>query len=65
MKFDRPAVIPAQDGWIVDVIPVKITEGSIKMAEQPLAVGQYARLARSVEVTGGFFAVLLLSELAR
>ncbi|CAG9997301.1 unnamed protein product [Clonostachys byssicola] len=65
MKFDRPAVVPTQDGWIVDVIPVKVTEGSVKIADQPLAVGQYARLAKSVEVTGDFFAVLLLSELAK
>ncbi|VUC27755.1 unnamed protein product [Clonostachys rosea] len=65
MKFDRPAVIPTQDGWIVDVIPVKITEGPVEMADKLLAVGQYARLARPVEVTGGFSAVLLLSKLAR
>ncbi|KAI1411850.1 hypothetical protein F5Y13DRAFT_51726 [Hypoxylon sp. FL1857] len=63
IHFDQPAVVPVEQGWTVDLIPVHINGGTITVESQPLELGHYVHLKKETRVSGEFFAVLLLSQL--
>ncbi|OTA89593.1 hypothetical protein M434DRAFT_398485 [Hypoxylon sp. CO27-5] len=63
IHFDQPAVVPVEEGWTVDLIPVHISSGTITVESQQLSLDQYAHLKKEARVSGEFFAVLLLSQL--
>ncbi|KAI1138519.1 hypothetical protein F5Y05DRAFT_384329 [Hypoxylon sp. FL0543] len=63
IHFDRSAVVPVEDSWTVDLIPVHSNGGTITVESQQLSIGQYVHLKKEVRVSGESFAVLLLSQL--
>ncbi|KAI1447104.1 hypothetical protein F5Y02DRAFT_51855 [Annulohypoxylon stygium] len=64
IRFDEPAIVPVDEGWVVDLIPVHIMGGIAKVNNSEIKLVNYARLREGAEVSGQFFAVLLLSRLA-
>ncbi|KAI0835750.1 hypothetical protein F5Y06DRAFT_275287 [Hypoxylon sp. FL0890] len=63
IHFDQPAVVPVEQGWTVDLIPVHTNGGTITVESEQLNLGQYVHLKKEARVSGEFFAVLLLSQL--
>ncbi|KAI2467928.1 hypothetical protein F4781DRAFT_289235 [Annulohypoxylon bovei var. microspora] len=63
IHFDQPAVVPVEKGWVVDLMPVQIVEGSVTVESKELNLGHYVHLTEEARVSGNFFAVLLLSQL--
>ncbi|KAI0378153.1 hypothetical protein F5Y04DRAFT_262526 [Hypomontagnella monticulosa] len=64
IRFDQPAVIPVDQGWEVDLIPIYITKGPVVVGDEQLDMGYYFHLTKEVQVSGEFVAVLLLTQLA-
>ncbi|KAI2641348.1 hypothetical protein GGS26DRAFT_287 [Hypomontagnella submonticulosa] len=62
IHFDEPAVIPVDHGWEVDLIPVHIAKGPVLVGNERLNMGYYFHLTKEVQVSGGFVAVLLLTQ---
>ncbi|KAI2618370.1 hypothetical protein GGR54DRAFT_640496 [Hypoxylon sp. NC1633] len=64
IHFDQHAVVPVEKGWAVDLIPVHIEDGVATVGSEQLDLGNYIHLNEESRVTGNFYAILLLSELA-
>lgn len=62
IRFDKSAVVPVEEGWTVYLIPVHIVGGIVTVEGQQLNLGDYCYLEENVQVSGTFFAVLLLSR---
>ncbi|KAI0896260.1 hypothetical protein F4806DRAFT_55993 [Annulohypoxylon nitens] len=62
IHFEQPAMVPVEEGWVVDLMPIH-TEGSVYVGNTELNLGHYVHLTKEVDVSGNFFAVLLLSKL--
>ncbi|KAI1400051.1 hypothetical protein F4819DRAFT_487945 [Hypoxylon fuscum] len=63
LHFDQPAIVPVEEGWNVDLIPVHLVEKPVEVESQQLNLGHYFHLTKEARVSGEFFAVLLLSQL--
>ncbi|KAI1086573.1 hypothetical protein F5B19DRAFT_478770 [Rostrohypoxylon terebratum] len=63
IHFDEPAVVPVEEGWTVDLIPVHLVGGVMKVEDEVLNPEFYVHLTKKAQVSGDFFAVLLLSQI--
>ncbi|KAI1215158.1 uncharacterized protein F4807DRAFT_406116 [Annulohypoxylon truncatum] len=63
IHFDHSAAVPVEEGWVVDLMPVDVDEGPVTVGSQKLNLGQYVHLNEEADVSGNFFALLLLSQL--
>jgi hypothetical protein len=64
IHFDRPAVVPAEEGWVMDIIPIHIAQGPVTVSSHELGLGHYAHLKGEARLTGDLYAVVLLSKLS-
>ncbi|KAI6086211.1 hypothetical protein F4821DRAFT_238691 [Hypoxylon rubiginosum] len=62
IHFTKSAVVPVEQDWAVYFIPVHIVEGPVMVGDQKLDKGDYCHLEENVEISGDFYAVLLLSR---
>jgi len=60
VKGDKSVIIPVEDGWEVDMIPVRETGGNPSVNGKELGLGHYAHLTEKYQVRGDMYAVLLL-----
>ncbi|KAI5924568.1 hypothetical protein F4810DRAFT_664212 [Camillea tinctor] len=61
--LDQPTIVPIDQGWIVDLIPVHVVEGIVTVEGRQLDKGHYLHMKEEAWVSGDFYAVLLLTEL--
>ncbi|OTA98068.1 hypothetical protein M426DRAFT_17793 [Hypoxylon sp. CI-4A] len=62
IHFDKPAAIPIEKGWTIDVIPVHLVGEDVEIGGYPVDLENYFHLEGETKVSGDFFAVLLLSH---
>ena len=55
-------MLPVEEGWEIDFIPVRVVGGKPSICDEELGLGFYAHLRGETEVTGDMYAVLLLSQ---
>ncbi|KAI1447105.1 hypothetical protein F5Y02DRAFT_380997 [Annulohypoxylon stygium] len=63
IHFNQSAAVPVEEGWVVDLMPVDMGEGPVTVESQKLNLGQYVHLTEEANISGNFFALLLLSQL--
>ncbi|KAI1085988.1 hypothetical protein F5B19DRAFT_498789 [Rostrohypoxylon terebratum] len=62
IHFEQSAIVPVDEGWVVDLMPVHTT-GPVKVEGKDFNLGHYVHLTEDANVSGDFFAILLLSKL--
>ncbi|KAI1455377.1 hypothetical protein F4805DRAFT_271501 [Annulohypoxylon moriforme] len=63
IHFNQSASLPVETGWVVDLMPVHIVGGSAAVESKELKLGHYVHLTKEAQISGDFFAVLLLSKI--
>ena len=62
VQQDQTAMLPVDEGWEIDFIPVRVVGGKPSICGKELGLGFYAHLWGETEVTGDMYAVLLLYQ---
>jgi hypothetical protein len=62
IQQDQSTVLPVEDGWEIDFIPVRVVGGNPSIGGEELGLGYYAHLTTKTKVAGDIYAVLLLSR---
>ncbi|KAI1390661.1 uncharacterized protein F4822DRAFT_157605 [Hypoxylon trugodes] len=64
IHFNQPTIVPVEEGWSVDLIPVRVVGDVVRVGGQMLWPSRYIHLQREARVSGDFFTILVLSKCA-
>ncbi|KAI0879543.1 hypothetical protein GGS24DRAFT_437829 [Hypoxylon argillaceum] len=64
IHFEDPTAVPLEPGWVMELIPIDIAEGTVKVGDQQHTPNTYFHLTAQARVSGNFYGILLLSHIA-
>ncbi|KAI1155939.1 hypothetical protein F4825DRAFT_446937 [Nemania diffusa] len=64
IHFEDPTAVPLEPGWVMELIPILIDEGTVKVGDQQHTPNTYFHLTAQARVSGNFYGILLLSHIA-
>ncbi|KAI1289060.1 hypothetical protein F5Y03DRAFT_401331 [Xylaria venustula] len=59
IRFEQPAVIPIEAGWVVNLIPVDEVHG-VAIEDHTLYSNHYAQLNQDARISGSFYALVFM-----
>ncbi|KAJ8132895.1 hypothetical protein O1611_g728 [Lasiodiplodia mahajangana] len=62
IHFEQPTIVPYEQGWMMEFIPVHTVKGPVQVGGQELSPNSYVHLTTEVRVTGDFYVILLMSK---